>query len=55
MRRSDAAGDAIDRSRVVPFMFDGKEWNVWNSSADGARIIRTRIAGWRHGLVRKSW
>lgn len=36
------------------FMFDGKEWNVWNSSADGAKIIRTRIAGWRHGQWRPS-
>jgi prepilin-type N-terminal cleavage/methylation domain-containing protein/prepilin-type processing-associated H-X9-DG protein len=36
-------------SSDLVFMFDGKEWNVWNSSADGANIIRTRIAGWRHG------
>jgi prepilin-type N-terminal cleavage/methylation domain-containing protein/prepilin-type processing-associated H-X9-DG protein len=36
-------------SSELVFLFDGKEWNVWNSSADGPRIIRTRIAGWRHG------
>ena len=39
------------KSSELVFMFDGKEWNVWNAAAvsPGAAIIRTRIAGWRHG------
>src|SRR5690242_20628076 len=34
----------VKKSSEVVFMFDGKEWNVWTSN-----LIRTRIAGWRHG------
>ena len=38
------------------FMFDGKEWNLWNSPSvtPGSSIISTRIAGWRHGSWRSS-
>jgi len=35
---------ATKKSSDLVFMFDGKEWNVWTSN-----LIRTRIAGWRHG------
>jgi prepilin-type processing-associated H-X9-DG protein/prepilin-type N-terminal cleavage/methylation domain-containing protein len=42
------------KSSETVFMFDGKEWNVWNGGADGPKIIRTRIAGWRHGQWRSS-
>ena len=40
------------KAAEVVFMFDGKEWNVWNESANGPNIISTRIAGWRHGQWR---
>jgi prepilin-type N-terminal cleavage/methylation domain-containing protein/prepilin-type processing-associated H-X9-DG protein len=40
---------ATRRSSELAFLFDGKEWNVWNSGVFGSDIIRTRIAGWRHG------
>jgi prepilin-type processing-associated H-X9-DG protein len=40
------------KAAEVVFMFDGKEWNVWNESTNGANIISTRIAGWRHGQWR---
>jgi prepilin-type N-terminal cleavage/methylation domain-containing protein/prepilin-type processing-associated H-X9-DG protein len=44
------------KSAETVFMFDGKEWNVWNSPATSppAAIIRTRIAGWRHGQWRSN-
>jgi len=35
------------KSSEIVFMFDGKEWNVWNGG-----LIKTRIAGWRHGQWR---
>jgi prepilin-type N-terminal cleavage/methylation domain-containing protein/prepilin-type processing-associated H-X9-DG protein len=35
---------ATKNSSELIFMFDGKEWNVWTGN-----LIRTRIAGWRHG------
>jgi prepilin-type N-terminal cleavage/methylation domain-containing protein/prepilin-type processing-associated H-X9-DG protein len=40
--------NATKHSSEMVFMFDGREWNVWASSA-GTDIIRTRINGWRHG------
>jgi prepilin-type N-terminal cleavage/methylation domain-containing protein/prepilin-type processing-associated H-X9-DG protein len=35
---------AAKNSSELIFMFDGKEWNIWTGN-----LIRTRIAGWRHG------
>ena len=35
------------KSSETVFMFDGKEWNVWVGG-----LIKTRIAGWRHGQWR---
>jgi len=35
------------KSAETVFMFDGKEWNLWVGG-----LIRTRIAGWRHGQWR---
>jgi prepilin-type N-terminal cleavage/methylation domain-containing protein/prepilin-type processing-associated H-X9-DG protein len=35
---------ATKKSSDLVFLFDGKEWNVWTGG-----LIRTRIAGWRHG------
>jgi prepilin-type N-terminal cleavage/methylation domain-containing protein/prepilin-type processing-associated H-X9-DG protein len=42
------------KSAEMAFMFDGKEWNVWGSNfvTPPSSIIRTRIAGWRHGQWR---
>jgi prepilin-type processing-associated H-X9-DG protein/prepilin-type N-terminal cleavage/methylation domain-containing protein len=42
------------KSAEIVFMFDGKEWNVWSSNfvTPPSSIIRTRIAGWRHGQWR---
>jgi prepilin-type processing-associated H-X9-DG protein len=44
----------VKKSAEIVFMFDGKEWNVWNSNfvTPPSQIIRTRIAGWRHGQWR---
>ena len=40
------------RSAETVLMFDGKEWNVWFAPGHNGAIIRTRIAGWRHGQWR---
>lgn len=42
---------ATKKSAELVFLFDGKEWNVWNSPSvsPANAVIRTRIAGWRHG------
>ena len=39
---------ATKKSSELVFLFDGKEWNVWTLSGSN-NLIRTRIAGWRHG------
>ena len=48
--------NAGKKSAELAFMFDGKEWNLWNSPSVSppSSIISTRIAGWRHGQWRAS-
>ena len=53
MRRLDAGGDAIDRSRVVSFTFDGRELKgspaTRSASALLANGVGVRLSG------RRSW
>ena len=46
LKKRTATKDSSD----LVFMFDGKEWNMWNSpSVPAGDVIVARLSGWRHG------